>query len=94
MSTRGRFLVAAVALIVVGAGGWYWASSRNHGPQSQAGGAGPTVVAAAAMTGDVALTFDAVGTLRANEAVTVTSKTTGIVKSVLILGIGERSHVR
>jgi membrane fusion protein (multidrug efflux system) len=75
-------VAVAAAVVLVGAGGAYWlfGGSAARGPVGP--GAGTLVVAAPAVVGDVALTFDAVGTLRANEAVTVTCKTTGIVKSI------------
>lgn len=58
----------------------------------QGGVAAPpvSVVAAPATLGSIEVTFDAVGTLRANEAVTVTSKLSGIVRSI---GFQEGQHV-
>jgi len=76
-------LVAAIAL--AGAGGWYafQVGAGDDAPSAgPAQGRAPTVVAAEARTGDIAVTFNAVGTLRANEAVTVTSKLSGIVKAI------------
>jgi len=80
----GWQIVTVAALALAGAGAWYAASggSPAGGPGARAPARPTPVVAAAAGRGDIAVTFDAVGTLRANEAVTLTAKQTGIVKAI------------
>lgn len=77
-------IAAAVAIIAIGGGVWYMTGqggTKTPG-QQQATARPVSVVAAHATRGDIAVTFDAVGTLRANEAVTLTAKTAGLVKSI------------
>jgi len=76
-------LVAVIAL--AGAGVWYagiLSPTVEGGPAMQPQARPVTVVAAPASLGPITVTFDAVGTLRANEAVTVTSKESGLVKAI------------
>ena len=82
MRFSNRTLTVVAAVVLVGAAGGYWLFGRSASRGPIGPGGGTVVVGAPATLGDVALTFDAVGTLRANEAVTVTCKTTGIVKSI------------
>lgn len=81
---RLAWQIATVAALTLAAGGiWYAAAGRQDTAQQSGPQIRPTaVVAAAATTGDIPVTFDAIGTLRANEAVTVTSKLTGIVSKI------------
>ncbi len=85
MRLVGQIAIVA-ALGLGGVGLWYVTSGDAGGSaaQQQAGGQvrPVAVVGAQAKRGDVAITFDAVGTLRANEAVTITSKLAGIVRSI------------
>lgn len=78
-------IATVVALVAIGGGVWYM-TGRNGGNaanQPPANQARPVAVQAAHVTrGDIAVTFDAVGTLRANEAVTITAKTAGLVRSI------------
>lgn len=74
-------IATAVAIVALAGGGWYLTRKDAQGPARVA--ARPVaVVAAPAERGEIAITFDAVGTLRANEAVTITAKTAGLVKAI------------
>ncbi|HYC03906.1 MAG TPA: efflux RND transporter periplasmic adaptor subunit [Azospirillaceae bacterium] len=78
-------IVTVAGLVLVGGGAWYAASggAKAPGPGGPGGpGRATQVVATSAGRGDIAVTFDAVGTLRANEAVTVTAKQSGIVRAI------------
>ncbi|MBP7340001.1 efflux RND transporter periplasmic adaptor subunit [Niveispirillum sp.] len=77
-------IATAVAIVAIGGGVWYMTGRGGDKPagQQQAASRPVNVVAAHATRGDIAVTFDAVGTLRANEAVTLTAKTAGLVKSI------------
>ncbi|MFM2042831.1 MAG: hypothetical protein RLY86_1407 [Pseudomonadota bacterium] len=72
------------ALAAGGAGLWYLTTGGSGAEQQRAGAAVRPiqVVAAQATLGDIDVTFDAVGTLRANEAVTVTTKLSGLVRTI------------
>ena len=87
-------IVAVAVLAGLAAGAWY---ARDHLPWSEApardaqgtsardkeSGRRPTLVEATpARQGDVTVAIEAVGTARANEAVTVTSKVTGLVSAI------------
>jgi len=79
-----RRLMAAGALVLAaaGAGTWYFKGGAQ-GPR--AGGPPPAVVAAATpRVGTVSERFETVGSLLANEAITVTARDTGIVTRVMI----------
>jgi membrane fusion protein (multidrug efflux system) len=77
-------IATAVAIVAIGGGVWYMTGRDGAKPaaQQQAGARPVNVIATHVTRGDIAVTFDAVGTLRANEAVTVTAKTAGLVKSI------------
>lgn len=82
-------LLPQIAILAVlaaaGGGAWYMTMGDGAGGGAAQGPAAPrpvAVVAVPAAKGDILVSFDAVGTLRANEAVTVTSKTAGIVKAI------------
>lgn len=75
-------IATVVALAAIGGGVWYAAGSRNTEGTKQAAARPVDVVATRADRGDINVVFDAVGTLRANEAVTVTAKTAGLVKAI------------
>lgn len=76
-------IASAVALVAIGGGVWYVAGTpKGAGEQSQVATRAVSVVGARVEKGDIQVSFDAVGTLRANEAVTVTAKTAGIVRSI------------
>lgn len=77
-------IATAVAIVAIGGGVWYMTGRDGGKPaaQQQAAARPVNVVATHVSRGDIAVTFDAVGTLRANEAVTVTAKTAGLVKSI------------
>jgi membrane fusion protein, multidrug efflux system len=77
-------LIAAAIVLIVGAGGLYWFATRT--PDAAQGPAWqpppPTVEAAAVKTGTVVRTVQAVGSLRANEAVTVRPELAGRVTTI------------
>lgn len=78
-------IATAVAIAAIGVGVWYMTGRTGDkaAGQHQAGqNRAVNVVAAHVTRGDIAVTFDAVGTLRANEAVTLTAKTAGLVRSI------------
>lgn len=77
-------IATAAVLIAIGGGVWYVTAGRDgdKAAQQQATVRPVNVVATQVGRGDIAVTFDAVGSLRANEAVTVTAKTAGLVKSI------------
>ncbi|QJE74528.1 efflux RND transporter periplasmic adaptor subunit [Aerophototrophica crusticola] len=76
----------AILAVLAAAGGGAWYMTMGGGAATQGPSAAAprpvSVVAVPAAKGDILVSFDAVGTLRANEAVTVTSKTAGIVKAI------------
>lgn len=76
----------AVVLAIALAGGAGWYALRSQGPAGSTAAAPAArpvpVVAAAAVRGDIAVTFDAIGTLAANEAVTITAKQSGLVRTI------------
>lgn len=76
--------IAIVAVLGIAGGGvWYMMSRGGAGAQQAGAIARPVgVVGAQAKRGSIAVTFDAVGTLRSNEAVTVTAKLAGIVRTI------------
>ena len=77
-------IATAIAIVAIGGGVWYMTGRGGDktAGQQQAAARPVNVVAAHSTRGDIAVTFDAVGTLRANEAVTLTAKTAGIVRSI------------
>lgn len=76
-------IASVVAIIAVAGLGWYgFVREDEKSQQTQAAARTVAVVGARATRGDIRVSFDAVGTLRANEAVTVTAKTAGIVRSI------------
>lgn len=77
-------IATAVAIAAIGGGVWYMTGRGGDQPagQQQAASHPINVVAAHATRGDIAVTYDAVGTLRANEAITITAKTAGLIKSI------------
>lgn len=84
MKTRNQFIVIAVLAALSGAG-WYYKDMFLVGAQTQRqGGAGRPVPVQTvkARTGPITETLEAVGTALANEAITVTTKTAGIVAKV------------
>jgi membrane fusion protein (multidrug efflux system) len=70
---------AALAVVAVIAGRWYW--DHNAKVRDEADRAIP-VVTVAARVGPVIETYGAIGNATANEAVTITSKVTGLVRSI------------
>ncbi|WP_147040470.1 efflux RND transporter periplasmic adaptor subunit [Skermanella aerolata] len=80
-------LVTIVGIAAAAGGVWYGAPLMrgDGGPQAAAPDrtAKPVnVIAAAVVTGPISTMVDAVGTLRANEAVTINSKQTGNIKTI------------
>jgi membrane fusion protein (multidrug efflux system) len=80
-------LLTIVGLAAAAGGVWYGAPSLrgDGGPQAAAPdrAAKPVnVVASPVVTGPISTVVDAVGTLRANEAVTINSKQTGNIKTI------------
>jgi membrane fusion protein (multidrug efflux system) len=80
-------LVTIVGLAAAAGGVWYGVPALRGGNGSQA--AAPdravkpiNVVASPVITGPIATMIDAVGTLRANEAVTINSKQTGNIRTI------------
>jgi len=80
-------LVTIVGLAAAAGGVWYGVPALRGGDGSQA--AAPdravrpiNVVASPVITGPIATVVDAVGTLRANEAVTIYSKQTGNIRTI------------
>lgn len=89
MRTRTQLLAAAAVLVVAGAGWYAWTSTSIGGQAAVSGPGGPRgggrvieVVAAEAQRDTVIDIVEAVGNARANEAVMVTAKQSGIVSSV------------
>jgi membrane fusion protein, multidrug efflux system len=80
-----RQVLVLTLLSLAGAGAWYSLSPAPDAKRpagSSTAGRPTAVVAALAQKGDITVNFDAVGSLRANEAVTVTSKQSGIIETV------------
>lgn len=82
-------VTTVVVLAALATGAWLlrdqlpWAGSANQGGPGGGFGEQPTLVeVAAARRDDVRVTVEAVGTARANEAVTITSKVTGLVSRI------------
>ncbi len=75
-------IATIIALVIIGGGVWYATGSRDTGGAGQVSTRPVDVVAARAARGEIKVVFDAVGTLRANEAVTVTTKTAGMVRAI------------
>lgn len=82
-------IVTVAVLAVLAAGSWYardrlpWSEAPAQGAQGKRPGQRPTLVEVApARRGDVTVTVEAVGTARANEAVIITSKVTGLVSQI------------
>lgn len=76
-------IATAVAIVAIGGGVWYVTGRGGTANMAQQSTIHPVnVVAVPAIRGDIAVVFDAVGTLHANEAVTVTAKTAGLVRSI------------
>lgn len=81
-------LAIVAALAAAGAGGWYWYSQQEAGTALK--GAGATkgagrpvaVVVAAARKEVVTTTVEAVGSIQANESVTVTSKVSALIAKI------------
>jgi membrane fusion protein (multidrug efflux system) len=80
IKSRSR-LAAIVVLAVVAAGVGRWYLTHESKVREEADRAIP-VVTAPAKVGPVIETYGAIGTASANEAVTITSKVTGIVRSI------------
>ena len=73
------WIVAAI-VFALGATGLFWFATRDHGGANAAGGfqmPPPTVEVTAVESGPVVRTVEAVGTLRANEAVTIQPEIAG-----------------
>ena len=88
MRTSKQIVTVAV-LAALAATAWIacdnlpWGESPAQGKQGKGFGQRATLVeAAAARRGNVTVTVEAVGTARANEAVTITSKVTGLVSKI------------
>ncbi|MDG5495397.1 efflux RND transporter periplasmic adaptor subunit [Niveispirillum sp. BGYR6] len=75
-------IATAIALVALGGGVWYVTGSGRPEGTSQVAARPVDVVASRAGRGEIKVVFDAVGTLRANEAVTVTAKTAGLVRTI------------
>ncbi len=82
-------IVVVAVLAGLAAGAWYawdrlpWGEAPAQGAPGKGAGPRPTLVEAApARRSDVTVAIDAVGTARANEAVTVTSKVAGLVSAI------------
>jgi membrane fusion protein, multidrug efflux system len=90
-------IVAAILLGAIAVGGWFWlerpktatpaapatgGQARGGPPAAGAAGRAVGVIVAPIKRGPIAISFDAIGSLRANEAVTITAKTAGLVKIV------------
>ncbi len=86
--------MTAVIVLALGAAGLYWYST--HGGDAAAARAGfqmppPMVEVAAVVTGTIVKTVEAVGTLRANESVTLQPEIAG---RVVAIGFAEGERVR
>lgn len=84
MKTRNQFIVIAV-LAVLGGVAWHYKDTFLVGAQTQrqsAAGRPIPVQTVKARTGSITETLEAVGTALSNEAVTITTKTAGIVVKV------------
>ncbi|MQP64104.1 efflux RND transporter periplasmic adaptor subunit [Niveispirillum sp. SYP-B3756] len=75
-------IATAIALVALGGGIWYVTGSGRTEGTSQVAARPVDVVATRVGRGEIKVVFDAVGTLRANEAVTVTAKTAGLVRTI------------
>jgi len=86
------WIVAAV-VFALGAAGLYWFATRDHGASPGAGFQmpPPTVEVAAVESGPVARTVEAVGTLRANESVTIQPEIAG---RIVAIGFDEGQQVK
>jgi membrane fusion protein, multidrug efflux system len=87
--------IAAVLLLALGVAGLYWHGHRGGAaPQSGPGGyqmPPPVVEVAPVVSGAVNRTVEAVGTLRANESVTIRPEIAG---RIVAIGFGEGEKVR
>jgi membrane fusion protein, multidrug efflux system len=87
--------IAAVALLALALGGLYWSGHRGgDAPQGESGGfhmPPPSVEVAPVTMGNVSRTVEAVGTLRANESVTIRPEIAG---RVVAIGFSEGQKVR
>ena len=80
-----RTLVAGLAVVLVAAGGWYFfAPGKSAAPQRGRGAAMAVrpVIGAVAHKEVFGDRIEAIGTLFANESVTLTAKTQGIIRSI------------
>ena len=79
-------IVVVAALATAGGGAWYYQDAPSvaggGGHRSQRPDRSVLVEVVDARLGDVTVTVEAVGTAQANEAVTITSKVTGIVSKI------------
>lgn len=88
--------IAAAIVLALGAGGLYWFSHRDGAAPGGAAGAGfqmppPAVEVGPVLVGTVSRTVEAVGTLRANESVTIRPEIAGRVAAI---GFSEGEKVR
>ena len=90
-----RGLAIALVLILGAVGAWVWLPTSKAPVEQTAAGASPQrgqgagggqsailVVTAPVREADVQHSFEALGTAMSNEAITITSKVTGIVRSI------------
>jgi membrane fusion protein, multidrug efflux system len=85
MSTvlRRRTFLPVCIIVVVAGGTWLYAARGASTPTGPVAPQAITVAATAAVRGPINVEFEAVGSLRANEAVTVTAKVPGMVREIL-----------
>ena len=78
-----RTVVVGLAVAIVAAGGWfYFEHGRSAAPQRQRGAATRPAIGAVAHREVFGDRLEAIGTLFANESVTLTAKTQGIVRAL------------
>ncbi|MFV3074691.1 efflux RND transporter periplasmic adaptor subunit [Niveispirillum fermenti] len=76
-------IATAVAIVAIAGGVWYATGRSDNGTAATQQAARPvSVIGKTVGRGDIPVVFDAVGSLRAAEAVTITAKTAGLVRSI------------
>ncbi|GIL38043.1 efflux RND transporter periplasmic adaptor subunit [Roseiterribacter gracilis] len=79
---RRQTVLPACIVVAVAGGAWLYASRGASAPTGPAAPQPITVAVVTATRGPINVEFEAVGSLRANEAVTVTAKVPGIVREI------------